>query len=64
VSRQQTETEAMHNLLFKYNGTASPAIHPARRAILSILQTVRPTLGRDDQECYAHFRARYGRGVA
>lgn len=54
--RLQTVSERMHNLLFRFNGTASPAILPARRAILSILQSVRPTTLRDDVEAYTHFK--------
>ncbi len=56
--RHQTPAEAMHNLLHKYNGTASAGIQPARRCILSILQSKRATTGLDDSAVYAHLRTR------
>jgi hypothetical protein len=45
----------MHNHLWRFNGTATPAIRPARRALLSILQTKRDTTGLDDRLLWDHF---------
>lgn len=59
--RSQTQREQMHNLLFRHNGTATPGIAPARRVILALIQTLRPTLCRDDVATWNHFRGRYGR---
>jgi hypothetical protein len=57
MPRTPTPTEATRNHLFKFNGTATPGIHPKRLAILAALQDLRPTTGRDDAAIYAHLRA-------
>jgi hypothetical protein len=60
MQRTPTPTEAMHNLVFKHNGTASAGINPARRAILHIIQNeLGWTTSRDDMATLAHFRSRY-----
>jgi hypothetical protein len=58
LDRKPTATEALRNLLFKYNGTAIPGIHPKRLAILAAVQEAKGwTDGRDDAAIYAHLRA-------
>lgn len=54
--RAMTDQESMRNLVHRHNGTSMPGIAPRRLAILSILQSVRPTTFADDQKTYEHFR--------
>lgn len=56
-----TSQESMRNHLHRYNGTSMPGIAPKRLAILSIIQSIRPTTVIDDRKTYEHFRSRYSK---